>query len=294
MTSSAQAAIIIDGKVGGFAEGYSQGFNVTLNIDKGPQGVGGAQLFLDETATSLRVGFIAPLILNDNTYGTTRATDWGSKEHFLRGGGTGLAGSDKWEIKIDNFNGGSDKLEIKLDYIEEFSDGSFDTRIERFKLGMTNLDQSKIDFDSSLDFNHNNLGITATQLAQFFALGSGGAPSNSPTVNGSAPTGTPIDYSFDSPAQNWRAEIAYEFEIQKDAIPGFTLTSETFRNVLFAPTVFHMSPNKLGGNAVTVAEVKPIPEPSSIVVWSLLVIGAAVYLVRRERGASARGRHAAR
>lgn len=81
----AVAAIEIDGRVGGFAEEYSLGFNVALNVEDLATPVSGAQLFLHETATSLQVGFVAPLILNDNTYGTTRATDWGAKDHFLRG-----------------------------------------------------------------------------------------------------------------------------------------------------------------------------------------------------------------
>ncbi len=181
---------------------------------------------------------------------------------------------------------------MKLDYIRY--DGSFDTRIEKFKLG-TDLDQSKINFHSSLDYNHNDLGLT-----QFFANG----PIDSPKVNGAAPTGVPIDYSFDSPAQLWLPEIGYEFEIQKNAIPGFTFTADAFIDDLLLATytdnhgntknatTFHMSPNKLGGNKVypvsvtpvPEASVTPVPEASSILVWSLLgIIGAAIGCVRTAR-----------
>ncbi len=86
MIQPAQASIVIDGKVGGFAEGYSQGFNVTFKVENLAGLVTGGKLYIDETTSALRVGFVAPLILNDNTYGTTRATDWGQKSTNLSKG----------------------------------------------------------------------------------------------------------------------------------------------------------------------------------------------------------------
>lgn len=128
--------------------------------------------------------------------------------------------------------------------------------------------------------------MTVAQLNRYF----GAAAASSPTVGGAAPTGTPIDYSFDSPgAANWRPEITYEWEIDLGVIPGFTITAANFITDLFPASVFHMSPNKLGKNAVTVGipdkieEMAPIPEPSTIVVWSVLGLMFTFGSCRRRR-----------
>ncbi len=107
MASSAHAAIVVDGLVcttstlantaacGGIAEGYTSSFDVVVDIEKGPTGVPGGTLFLHETNDAIFAGFTTKLTINDNTYGANKATDWGSKDHFLVGkGGKSLEGSD--------------------------------------------------------------------------------------------------------------------------------------------------------------------------------------------------------
>jgi len=125
-------AIVIDGKVDGFMEGYTSGFDVTFDIEGGTSGVPGGKLFLDETGTLIFVGMILPLSIVDNTYGDAKASDWGTKEHFLIGGGGGksLEGSDSWQFPKVPVDGGD--LELKLDYIDE-DRGAFNARVEKFK-----------------------------------------------------------------------------------------------------------------------------------------------------------------
>ncbi len=270
----ARASVVVDGKVGGIAEGYAQSFEVTFDIEDGPTNVAGGSLFLRETDTSLQVGFVAPLTVNDNTYGNNKASDWGTKDHFLMGGGDGLEGSDKWEIKIKDFSG-SDDLELKLDYIEHDTKKGLDfvARVEKFKLG-SDLDPALIDLHTSLQYNRHVLG-----LSEFFDPVN---PVDSPLSAG------PGDYDF---TNGWIAEIMYELELQKSAFngSGFALTSSTFVQDLFPNSVFHMSPNKLGGHKVfasTVSDTTPVvPEPASVAIWSLLgVLGIALAGHRRKKG----------
>jgi len=269
--------ITIDGNVGGISEGYAQEYDVSFDIESGPTGVGGGKLYLADNGTSISVGFITPLIVNDNTYGATRASDWGIKEHNLMGAGDGLEGSDKWEIKIEKFGTGAEKLEFRFDYIKH-ENNSFNARIERFRIG-SDLNPSLVVLGTSLDYNHNVLNLT-----QFFDPNS---PINSP---GPQPSGSPVAYNFASPAEDWIPEIMYEFQLQKSAFDGtgFTLGLQSFRDDLFPHSVFHMSPNKLGHHKVTVNEVSEmssediIPEPSTMIIWSILgVLGLAMTSHRR-------------
>jgi hypothetical protein len=100
ISSPAFAVPIIDGNVLGFAEGYTSHFDVSFNIENGPTGVPGGSLFRAETSDTMFFGLILPQNIVDNTYGDTKALDWGSIDHFLIGGGGGksLEGSDKLGI----------------------------------------------------------------------------------------------------------------------------------------------------------------------------------------------------
>ena len=158
LMSSHAFAILIDGNVEGLSEGYTSGYNVSFNIEDGPEGVPGGSLFFAEDDDYMYGGLILPVNIVDNTYGDTKASDWGAIEHYLigEGGGASLEGSDKWEFK---YNVDGTAIELKLDYIDE--DGGVDNaRIEKFKEGGVDLDKSKIAFATSLHYNYNTLGLT--------------------------------------------------------------------------------------------------------------------------------------
>lgn len=255
---SVAQAQVIDGLVLGFAEGYLSGYHAAFDIENGPSGVGGGFLFLGETPDAYQVGLIIPLIACDNTYGNTRASDWGSIEHYLIGGGGGksLEGSDKWEFKYGD-------IEMKLDYIDE-DGGAYNSRIEKLKQGGTDLDQSGLTFASSLGYNHNDLGLT-----QYF--GSKDDDEDGTPID--SPASMVGDYNYGAPAEDWVSEIMYEFSLDKDVFAG-----NWFR---FEDSVIHCSPNKLGdhklfpryGEELT----SPVPEPST---WLLISLGGLLGLSR--------------
>jgi len=265
-------AIVIDGKVDGFMEGYTSGFDVTFDIEGGTSGVPGGKLFLDETGTLIFVGMILPLSIVDNTYGDTKASDWGTKEHFLIGGGGGksLEGSDSWQFPKVPVDGGD--LELKLDYIDE-DRGAFNARVEKFRLGRTDLDQNLVTFATSLHYNYNTLGLT-----QFF--GSKADDEDGDPIDSPGPA--PLPYNFDPPAQYWIPEIMYEFSIDKSVVP-------TFAALEFYSSTFHVSPNKLSSKHKVWPEqgtpIEPIPEPGTLLLLSTGLAGLAGYSFRRRKKA---------
>jgi len=237
-------ALTIDGNVEGFAEGYTSGFNVNFDIEDGPSNVPGGSLFIHETLSTMYYGLILPLNIVDNTYGDTKASDWCSIDHYLIGGGGGdsLEGSDKWEFKYND-------IELKLDYIEEEC-GSFNAWIEKFKEDGQDLDQSKITFHTSLDYNYNELGLTS-----FFG------------TEAEDEDGDPIDSPMDF-TNGWIPEIMYEVSIEKDAFSGDWFDFEN--------SVIHASPNKLADHKLfptCVEPINPVPLPSTLLLLCFGLIG---------------------
>jgi hypothetical protein len=263
--ASAGAAPTIDGNVLGFLEGYTVGFSVGFDIESGPTDVPGGTLYLHETTTSLSVGFVAPLTINDNTYGANQASDWGGKNHKLKS----LDGSDQWALVLPADGTG---VSLTLDYITGATTNVYDAEVDAFKQGTANLPASGIRFESSLSYNFEVLGLT-----QFFDK------ANEKTI--ASPATGSGDYDFLPPAEDWIPEIMYEFSVDKSAFGG-TLDIPSF---LASLGVMHMSPNKLGKNMVFPKLGDPlfppqqdVPEPATLLLFGAGLFGAS-RLCRRNR-----------
>ena len=268
----AEGGVVTDGYVGGFAEGYTSGYQVTFDIDKWSIGVPGGKLFFDETLDAIRVGLIVPLNLDDNTYGATKAADWGTKKHSLHEGkgGESLEGSDKWKFMLPVV--GEPDIEVELDYIKK-EGSSYVTEVTKLKQG-SDLAKGQLVLHTSIDYNFNVLGFDPDDVT--------GYGIDSP---GPAPSGVPPVYDFDAPAEDWVAEIMYEFSLEKSAYAGdFDLAA-----FLQSLGELHLSPNKLGGNKThpkidgPIPGPPPIPEPSTFIIWSLLGAFGVVFGLHRRR-----------
>jgi len=291
--STSAQAVVVNGLVEGFSEGYTRQFDITVDIEGGVHnGIAGGTLFADITGSVLNVGFVSLLTINDNTYGANKASDWGSIDHFLLGGGDGLEGSDKWELKLANPGSTSNDIEIKLDYIKSAKTDpvDFDAVVERFKVDGSDVSPTGVlAFESSLSYNFDDLGLT-----QFFDDDKGNpiaSPGPAPAPAPGDPTG-PVVYDFASPAADWVPEIMYEWSIDTDALGGSIDAEMLLAAILTQPTgcdkcanVFHMSPNKLGGHKVFITggtEVSVVPLPAALPLFGSS-LGLLAFLSRRRK-----------
>jgi hypothetical protein len=108
-------AITVDGNVQGFAEGYTSAYDVAFDLAAknplpGGNDVPGGKLYTSVNGSILNVGFIAPLSIDDNLYGTATTSDWGSHTHTY----SELTGSDEWVMSI--VNGAGKTFAITIDY----------------------------------------------------------------------------------------------------------------------------------------------------------------------------------
>ena len=241
---------VVDGNVTG-SEGYSF-TDVRFNIENGPSGVTGGKLGLAEGTIGgidyQFFGLILPQSIVDNTYGDTRAADWGSIQHFLIGGDS-LEGSDKLKLEYKMKEGDAFDLKLELDYAKINKDnGEFDAnaKFER-KVGDTKVDLSdQISFETSLAYNYDH-------FPEYF----GTKEENEDPLTG--PINSPINLD------GWIYEVMYEFAITKDALSGDWFDLER--------SEIHASPNKLGDKNISAR----VPEPQTILLLGCSLIGLASF-----------------
>ena len=79
MQVQADPVLVVDGKVEGFDEGYTIGYNLSFDVEGVEESVSGGFLYVHENVDYIWVGLIAPLTIDDNTYGDDdhKASDWG-------------------------------------------------------------------------------------------------------------------------------------------------------------------------------------------------------------------------
>ena len=265
--AAAHASPIADGQFGGTAEGYTRQIQILLDLESGPTGVQGAQLWQSVAAGTgnVFVALVLPRTLVDNSYGDN-AIGWGSpgssgtkapkgkakgKKAKGKKDGAGkkgkgghsfrnLLGSDQAQFVFRDGNGDV-VLDFVLDYISEiaggFASGGVTAGDGRVEFG--NRDQI-VSFGTSLGFN----------LA------------NHPSFTMNSPPTDPSD-SYDNPdPADWIFDVIYEFEIDGAAFGGPTgpgLGS-------FEIPVVHASPNKLGKNKVF---LRVVPEPATLGLFGL-------------------------
>lgn len=262
------ASISIDGNVGGIAEGYTSEYDVSFNVQNyNSNPVSGGQLFTAVNGNVLSVGVIIPTTIDDNVYSSTKPTPgWEAASHTQHQF-SDLTGSDEWDMTI---NAGANKFVINLDYLEETvknpASGVYDAYVKKGTDNNVDI-KSAIQVASSLQWNLANVDSTAT-----------------------------ANSSSDS---RWIKNIEYEWQIDFSGTPAsFTVDdllasmNGSFGGAGKPPEtdLFHLSPNKLGGNDVVPnppVEV-PVPEASTMIagVLLLLPLGASTLrILRRTRRA---------
>lgn len=278
----AVGAVVIDGNMKGAAE-YSVGFYLNLEVEgleKGDPNIpvadpGQLWLYQDQVTHNVSVGLTLPRTLVDNSYGTN-SIGWGSsapsgKNHNFKD----LVGSDDAQLLFKD--GSTTLLDMAMDYLHEFkvnplfaSGGVTDGE---GKVSTTTADI--LEAESSMGFNYATFGVSNPEL---FGDGADSPETDSDT-----------SYNVtDALLAAWNFDVSYEFKID-GSVFGKALdlsNPAAFMEV----NLFHVSPNKIGKNKVyddIGPPVEAVPEPGSLVIWSLLGgIGIVVGWRRRRSNAS--------
>ena len=257
LVSAPARAVTVDGVVN--PGEYDNSVQIFFQLQNGsPVGTPGTLAWSVDASGNVFAGFIQPLSINDNTYGTN-AIGWGKTKHSF----SNLTGSDK--AQFDFTNGLGQKLYYTVDYLSSAKvpsgfaslgvtggDGSVGKSSVKGAPAGGGVAGDVLAFGTSLAYNFNTLGFSS------FTTNS---PATTPV--GLNPNGTinyALGYNDPASAPGWVFPIEYEIEIAASAFgpSGF--------GGVFVPFA-HDSPSKFGENTIIV-----IPEPST----TALIIGAGV------------------
>lgn len=260
-TVPVSAAITIDGRLTP-GETYAYKYVVQFKYDMNKLSPLTGDFYANREGNTLSVLYVLPKGYVDNTYGTT-AWEWGKKGHTF----DNLLGSDASQFALKN-SSGKTFLEFTMDYISNL--GATNSPMDYGSAGLAGPDggiskgsaSRLIDWESSLGYNFDVFGVSDPQ---FF-----GKDSSSPEVISDAGG---VYRPRDSEYSGWVYEVAYEFAVDLSGV-SFDVSD----NNSFAITDFHASPSK-----VDLKCPKVIPEPTSLIAWSVLTGLGLVGVVRTRR-----------
>ena len=247
-------AIVIDGDVGGFAEGYTSGYFVSFTLDDSSVR-GGGELYLHEAGDIVYVGFTAPFTgvnaIVDNTWGDNQSQGWidaGVDHDFEH-----LQKSDGWKWKNLEVTGGDD-IKLELDYLaDDNSKVALVKKAEQIQLGAKTDVSGAFQVASSLQYNLAN--------------------------NASAYQNDSFDFTS---ATDWLLGVSYEWSVDNSLIAG----DVTAQSIVAGFGEFHMSPIMYAGSHSTTPEVgdpippNNVPEPTTLLLFGT---GVAALAYRRRR-----------
>ncbi len=247
MATAAQAAVSVDGRVGGEAEyGLGSGFSVTFkdengntfNDASGNAAVGELWVHEDEALNSVFFGVVLPITLKDNTWGSNGNNDYkdGNKTQKFKE----LPGSDKALFTI--FNSNNTEIDsLQLDFLNG-TGGSKETG--PFESGITG------DSKEFQNFSNTNWLLDAKTSGGYVCGEGGAAPSAcSKDANPVDADNSGLGDVFE--AADWELLHIYEFQVSLDAFGGAGgFVSEDQIEL----TQIHLSPakggtDKFGGEA---------------------------------------------
>jgi len=275
----AARAVEIDGRFDP-TEGYTTGFDVSFQVEDVPGSHGGAQLWVyqDPFTDDLSLAFIFPKTLVDNSYGVN-AIGWGSaapsgKEHKFKD----LVGSDDLQLVLLTPSDDT-LLDVTVDYLHGYGNKKEDPPFTSGGVtdgeGLVSFGNASdvLEAESSMGLNYAMYGTSHPLLFEK----DGKKEPNSPEAD--------ANYQVTDPAlADWQFDVTYELKVKGSVFENspFDATAPDAYSVPLA----HVSPNKIGRNKVYPTVEAVVPEPASLVVWSLLAGIAVAVMWRRKKHAA--------